>query len=490
MTSLENRINDLEGLVRRLSPGIDIENALESADVQSRVIPGGSTPRGQPGTSPDEAQPEALPLGATGFEWQEVNPLVDDLADGMASLSVDVDGKGYLGSTSGAGLLRSLVSHNASATFGPPTVSNQRTIMPFTPSEESMNFQLGEQLLNHQITGYLIDSYFINYHTTYPFIHEPSFRAAYSELLPRPSEPIWQILFYTVLTLGAWTVGGDKEVFDDWCYHKAVAHFQQQSIFELGSLPLVQALVLLSNYVQKRNKPNTGSNYLGLAVRQSLSLGLHRELAGWNIGLLEREMRRRVWWGLFIFDSGASTTFGRHILLPEDEDVGPVANVPDEALTPSTTSLPPELPTPTIYSSLICQSRFHQLTNSMSNRLLAINPPSAAETLQMHASIHSYRQSLPSYFDVEQPPAMTTDWYLFARAKLAWRCWNFELLAMRPFLLRWAKTNKQVDSYQESQEASRCRQLCIDCAHRTIISIHEYVVMTMPLPRLHAWYAL
>ena len=197
-----------------------------------------------------------------------------------------------------------------------------------------------------------------------------------------------------------------------------------------------------------------------------------------------------MWWGLFIFDSGASTTFGRHILLPEDDDVGPVANLPDESLTPSTGSLPQEVSEPTIYSSLIFQSRFHRLTNSMSNRLLAVNPPSAIETLNMHASLEAFRTSLPTYFDIGQSPSMTADWYLFARAKLTWRCWNFELLAMRPFLLRWAKTNKQLDTRSESPEASQCRQLCIDSAHKTIVSIHEYAILTIPLPRLHAWYAL
>ena len=49
----------------------------------------------------------------------------------------------------------------------------------------------------------------------------------------------------------------------------------------------------------------------------ALSLGLHKEFPNWEITLLQREMRRRVWWGLFIFDSGASITFGRPVLLPE-----------------------------------------------------------------------------------------------------------------------------------------------------------------------------
>jgi transcriptional regulatory protein GAL4 len=242
--------------------------------------------------------------------------------------------------------------------------------------------------------------------------------------------------------------------------------------------------------VQKRNKPNTGSNYLGLAVRVALSLGLHRELAAWQIGLLEREMRRRVWWGLFIFDSGASCTFGRNILLPEEVDVKPVFNIPDEALTPTTTMLPVESTTPTIYSSLICQSAFHCATNSMANRLLSGNAPIAKESLKMHASIQAWRDELPSYFDTKELPHSSADWYLFAKVKLAWRGWNFEILAMRPFLMRWAKQNGKEDFHsQDTAEETHCRQICIDSAHATIVSIHQYVT-TSTMPRLHAWYAL
>jgi transcriptional regulatory protein GAL4 len=178
-----------------------------------------------------------------------------------------------------------------------------------------------------------IDAYFLNYHTNYPFLHEATFRAQYAELVKRPDSPTWDILLYTVLTLGAWTLGSWNDDLDDVFYRQANAYLQDQSPFESANLAMVQALVLLSNYTKKRNKPNTGWNYLGLAVRMAVSLGLHRELPEWNITLLQREMRRRVWWGLFIFDSGASVTFGRAILLPEPKmiDVKPVLNVPDQA---------------------------------------------------------------------------------------------------------------------------------------------------------------
>jgi len=265
----------------------------------------------------------------------------------MASLSVDPSGKGYLGrllcfifrhsfyrvtgSTSGVVLLRSLLPDESKEPIS-DALSNSSI---YSTEDLNLTTRITAEVLSYEVTNFLLNCYFSNYHTSYPFIHEASFRAAYSEILPRPPEPTWQILFYTVLAIGAWTSSNDDEGLDNFCYRKVVAYIQQQSIFEMGSLALVQALILLSNYVQKRNMPNTGSNLLGLAARMALSLGLHRELPEWDITLLEREMRRRVWWGLFIFDSGAQMTFGRPILLPDDVDVKPVRNISDEVIVKS-----------------------------------------------------------------------------------------------------------------------------------------------------------
>ena len=145
------------------------------------------------------------------------------------------------------------------------------------------------------------------------------------------------MLLNAILALGAWASGNETNNLDDFFFRKAVSPWQDQSTLESGSLSLVQALLLLSNYAQKRNKPNTGWNSLGLAVRMALGLGLHRELPQWDISLLQREIRRRVWWAVFVLDSGASLTFGRPVLLPDVEttDVKQVLNVPDEVSGPS-----------------------------------------------------------------------------------------------------------------------------------------------------------
>lgn len=111
VTSLENRVQQLEALLARLLPDGDVESALSqvpspsSPDFntwvtveprRSKVETTDSLPDEK--EIPSEGPPDDLPILSNGFEWSEQD---DDptnyIADGMAALSVDPQGAGYLG---------------------------------------------------------------------------------------------------------------------------------------------------------------------------------------------------------------------------------------------------------------------------------------------------------------------------------------------------------------------------------------------------------
>lgn len=52
---------------------------------------------------------------------------------------------------------------------------------------------------------------------------------------------------------------------------------------------------------------------IGIAFRMALGLGLHREISTNDTepNTLNKEIRRRVWWILYMVDSGFSITMGR-----------------------------------------------------------------------------------------------------------------------------------------------------------------------------------
>jgi transcriptional regulatory protein GAL4 len=68
--------------------------------------------------------------------------------------------------------------------------------------------------------------------------------------------------------------------------------------------------------LQKRNKPNTGYSYSGIAVRLAIGLGLHKDYQEGHISPLQVEIRRRVWWTLCVLDVGAVISYGRPLNWP------------------------------------------------------------------------------------------------------------------------------------------------------------------------------
>ena len=69
------------------------------------------------------------------------------------------------------------------------------------------------------------------------------------------------------------------------------------------------------NFLQKRDRPNTGYNFIGIAYRMALGLGLHREpVRESTLDTLSTERRRVVWWIVYSFDSGFSLTTGRPLM--------------------------------------------------------------------------------------------------------------------------------------------------------------------------------
>jgi len=243
------------------------------------------------------------------FSWMSSDNGGDDenIIDGMGSLTVDDRESGYLGVASGAALLRIMDSTSPSR-----SVPRRPAWRPLMPSS-SMFHQPNP---NRHILDSMIDSYFKVYHLSYPIIHEPTFRAQYAEVVPRPNGNSWLVLAYLVAAIGVFTNSTSSENLDLAMFDQAKS-LLTIDFLESGNFTLVQALMLSGNYIQKRNKPNTGYNYIGLAVRMAMGLGLHKEFPGWNISPLKMEIRRRVWWTLALFDVGATITFSRPLTWPE-----------------------------------------------------------------------------------------------------------------------------------------------------------------------------
>ncbi|KAK2049308.1 hypothetical protein LZ31DRAFT_562767 [Colletotrichum somersetense] len=339
----------------------------------------------------------------------------DPIADGMASLAVNEKESGYLGVASGAALLRLLEpstpksrAHSSFSRTGPINLTQSPLTTQLDP--------------NRHITDAMVDAYFRSYNVSYPIIHEATFRAQYAGVIPRPCA-------------------------------RSILSF---NFLEVGNLTLVQALTLISNYQQKRDKPNSGYNYLGLAVRMAMSLGLHKEFQGWNISPLNVKIRRRVWWSLCVFDVGASITFSRPSIWPYGGvEVSLPLNFDDKSLTAISKSYPPETQDITPYTAVRTQANFHIATTPIYTRVISKPLPTSSEMLKLDQ-------------ELLEP--------------------NLRVIMYRPFVIRQAlqARDRRLDDSPDNVQAF---EKCLADAKATITSISEFWERNEK-NRLSAWYAL
>lgn len=251
-------------------------------------------------------------------------------------------------------------------------------------------------------------------------------------------------------------------------------------ILERGSLGYVQALTLLANYLQKRNKPNSGFILIGIAFSMALAIGLHREFDTPTTSPFTMETRRRVWWTLFVFVSGAQLALGRPAVSLVGVNVQLPANLNDWDLAVDMEQIPPHKAEPTISSCLIAQVKLAKIGNVVHNELLTHRRPSYAKAMKLEESIQSWRTSLPPYFDetIVLEPHLE-----FPKRILLWRSFNLRIVLNRPFLFENIAAGAELNV---SAEPINC---CLTAADECVSSITGFLKSLEPVRRGFAWYA-
>ncbi|KAL4804987.1 fungal-specific transcription factor domain-containing protein [Aspergillus unguis] len=424
------------------------------------------------------------PPSSSNFEWDERGAAGDKFVDGMASLTSRSNEGGYLGSASGAALLRLTDARDGESTEPHPGsyASAPQYTIPFIFNSQS------------QLEPF-IDAYFQLYHTSYPIVHEATFRAQFMEIIPRPPGATWQVLLFVISALGVFT-SSTTPTDIDLALFTAAKERLSIDVLETGNLVLVQALTLISNYLQKRNKPNSGYNYMGLARRVAMGIGLHKEFqapnSSWDASLLTLEMRRRVWYCLYIFDIGAMITFSRPLDFPnEGVDVHLPMNVHDSDITAQTRIMPAPSPESTIYTHLRAQAKFHLATSHIYSKIISHPLPSAGELLALDDQfIGAWLADLPPYFaeSTIQPPKFS-----LCHAILRWRYRNFRILMYRTFLVGqiMARSQSQNQPPNITSDTAMAIDRCLSAAREAVSLICTFwAVNITQRTSMACWYGL
>ncbi|KAI4727485.1 hypothetical protein E4T49_04743 [Aureobasidium sp. EXF-10728] len=462
-------------------------------------------------TTDVEPDPTAAlyPDGDEEFEWDEreqtglsggVALAEDDeegvrkVMDGMATLTVDGGNYGYLGMASGASHLRSLwMESGNSPSWNSGAWNDRRRDLQYllrrqTEASTIASAVQTQTLVTRAMVDMFVDAFFVRYHPVFPILHEPTFRAQYDSRMARPGQSIWLVLVNIVAALGAFVTNPSSSDETSLSIFRTAKRYLAVNALETGNLTLVQAFGMSAMFLQKINKPNTGYNYGGVAIRMAIGLGLHKEFGSQHISPFKQELRRRIWWSLCVLDVGATITYSRPLIWPQvGVDAALPSNIREEDLMVNSPVTPAEVDQATVNTYLRVQSSYHLQTMPIYNRLISNPPPLPEELLTLDSTIvEAWLSQVPHYFN-DSIGQHLEDRFALPHGINCWRYRNLRIVIFRPLLVKWALQDglEETLTWHEQEATNRC----LRAARESIASIQNFW-KSRPQTRLTAFYVL
>ncbi|KAK5190922.1 hypothetical protein LTR99_000134 [Exophiala xenobiotica] len=291
-------------------------------------------------TAPQETSPSTLtvddssPLSEEAEVLERFQPMPDaehstlddelrDIADDVNALSLSVnEAPSYVGISSVGAALRviewlrpgSLPRKPPSPQYDPPSTRHEGHRRQFAnasaPSEPSASAAWDEIPL--------INAFFEFVHPSIPLLDETSFRHTYLAGHRRDSR--WYLLLNTVLAMGSVVAGPTAESSNHWTYFARASDYLTIDTLNNAHFEIIQSLAILSGlYLHVLQRPTQANVLMGAALRLAIILGLHKDFTEaiasntTQISTLSTtaDMRRRIWWSLFMLDSWAANGLGR-----------------------------------------------------------------------------------------------------------------------------------------------------------------------------------
>ncbi|OHE99662.1 fungal specific transcription factor domain-containing protein [Colletotrichum orchidophilum] len=182
----------------------------------------------------------------------------------------------------------------------------------------------------------LVRQFFRDTGLLFPYIHEESFWKAYAHYRAggmQNAKIAWRALLHMILamatsTMNASGVGlGDRQAMSEVYYRRAKALFMTDMMTG-ANVEAVQAMLLMSQYLQGSQRSIQTWAIHGLAVKAALELGFQSELALQRFDPLEREIRIRTWYGCVVLDR---TLYGVTAAVIDDlyeSNIGSISTIP------------------------------------------------------------------------------------------------------------------------------------------------------------------
>ncbi|CZR61789.1 related to C6 transcription factor [Phialocephala subalpina] len=169
----------------------------------------------------------------------------------------------------------------------------------------------------------LVSVYWTLVHPLYPYIDrsrfEHDYEALWTDLPMYMDERIFLSMLNAIFALTsqlAESMNAEARAVAAQLYFHRARGLLDLSLWESGSLEIIQCLLLMGQYLQSSDAPHQCWMVIGHAIRVAQSLGLHLPMSRFEVqSLPERELARKIWHGCVLMDRILSMTFGRPAMI-------------------------------------------------------------------------------------------------------------------------------------------------------------------------------
>ncbi|KAJ7276174.1 fungal-specific transcription factor domain-containing protein [Mycena haematopus] len=358
---LEARLLHMESLFSQIAPVLDQIGPLpngaaiaELAAASAVLAPPGSdlTPSAAvpPRSIPPKDRPSSTPIKAEE----------DDVSESFGQLALDEYGHmRWIGGSSTMSLIQSFKALTSSPLhrISPmeedplaPGPSVNKLYFPASVFFGKVHALPGPEEVEYpprDLADKLVNAYFSRFHFLNPVIDKPLFLRKYSQLMDNIADPgfarseaAFSSLVFAVFACSASLIDDPRlsisESLDDG--GMGMVYYERALILQYIShantqIAHVQCFILLSSFLCSVNCLPQAWILVGQAVRTGQDLGLHRSPRRLVITPIEKETRRKIWWGVYSLDRMLALALGRPLGVNDSDcDVEYPVEVDDEHL--------------------------------------------------------------------------------------------------------------------------------------------------------------
>lgn len=188
----------------------------------------------------------------------------------------------------------------------------------------------------------LVDIFFTRRWPQLPVIHKPSFLQRHLIPLSQGQHEDLLSFFQVNIVLAIAAAERTESALDGSLPHQdyfEIAIQNLDAVFAADDIDCIQSLLLLSMYGSHEPQSVNMWYTIGLALRLAVGIDLHRQEAIAGCNTLEAEMRKRIWWSVYVMDRSISIALGRPLGIQDSDITMPFPEpLADDQLTSSSES--------------------------------------------------------------------------------------------------------------------------------------------------------